>query len=180
MDTLVDLGHVSSESANKAQKQYSKLIDNRDFISETKKFSISSDRVDEFYARILNSPSEVDLIVIVHLCLILSHGSARVESGFSINENLLQVNIKQSSIVSQRLMKAFIEVVVWWKLKLPRSYKNVLRARTVPTKLFVKKLDKKKAKRRKRGQKKGKLSEMKSNMQQIDAEISELNKQLRK
>ena len=56
----------------------------------------------------------------------------------------------------------------------------MLRARTVPTKLFVKKLDKKKAKRRKRGQKKGKLSEMKSNMQQIDAEISELNKQLRK
>ena len=81
----------------------SKLIDNKDFISEANKFSISLDRVDEFYARILNSLSEVDLIVIVRLCFILSHGNARVESRFSINENLLQVNMKESSIVSQRL-----------------------------------------------------------------------------
>ena len=62
---------------------------NKDFISEAKKFSINSDLVDKFYARILNSPSEVDLIIIVRLCLILSHGNARVESGFFINENLL-------------------------------------------------------------------------------------------
>ena len=103
MDTLMDLGHVSSESADKAKRHYSKLIDNKDFISESKKFSIISDRVDKFYARILNSPSEVDLIVILRLCLILSHGNARVESGFFNNENLLQVNMKESSIVSQRL-----------------------------------------------------------------------------
>ena len=96
----MDLGHVSSESADKAKRHYSKLIDNKDFISESKKFSINSDRVDKFYARILNSPSEVDLIVILRLCLILSHGNARVESGFF---NLLQVNMKESSIVSQRL-----------------------------------------------------------------------------
>ena len=75
MDTLIDLGHVSSESVNKTKRQYSKLIDNKDFISEAKKFGINSDRVDEFYARILNSLSEVDLIVIVCLCLILSHGN---------------------------------------------------------------------------------------------------------
>ena len=43
------------------------------------------------------------MIVIVRLCFILSHVSARVESGFSINENLLQVKMKESSIVSQRL-----------------------------------------------------------------------------
>ena len=97
METLIDLGHVSSESADKAKRQYSKLVDNKDFISEPKKFSINSDLVDEFYARILYSPSEVDLIVI------LSHGNARVEFGFSINENLLQVNMKECSAVSQRL-----------------------------------------------------------------------------
>ena len=42
-------------------------------------------------------------MVIVCLCLILSHGNARVESGFSINENQLQVNVKESSIVLQHL-----------------------------------------------------------------------------
>ena len=58
MDTLIDLGHVSSESADKAKRQYSKLIDNKGLISEAKQFSINSDRVDEVYAKILNSPSE--------------------------------------------------------------------------------------------------------------------------
>ena len=42
-------------------------------------------------------------MVIVRLCLILSHGNARVKSGFSINENQLQVNMKESSIVLQHL-----------------------------------------------------------------------------
>ena len=51
METLIDLGHVFSESADKAKRQYSKLIDNKDFISEPKKFSINSDRVDEFISR---------------------------------------------------------------------------------------------------------------------------------
>ena len=45
----------------------------------------------------------------------------------------------------------------------------MLRAVTVPTKVLAKK-----------PKEKGLLSEMKSNMQQIDAEINELNKQLRK
>ena len=45
IDTLIDLTHFSSESADKAKRQYSKLIDNKDFISEAKKVSINSDRV---------------------------------------------------------------------------------------------------------------------------------------
>ena len=92
-----------SESADKSRRQYRKLIDNKNFMSEAKEISINSDRVDEFYARILNSPSEVDLIVTVRLYLILTHGNARVVSGLSVNENLLQVNMKESSIVLQRL-----------------------------------------------------------------------------
>ena len=97
------------------------------------------------------------MIVIVRLCIILSHVSARVESGFSINENLLQVKMKESSIVSQRLAN---EGIHWGggvvEVKVILSYKNVSRALSVPTKLLVKKLDKKKAKRRNRGQEKGK------------------------
>ena len=37
MDTLIDLGHVSSESADKAKRQYAKLINNKDFISVARK-----------------------------------------------------------------------------------------------------------------------------------------------
>ena len=42
MDTLIDLGYVSPGSTNKAKRQYGKLMNNKDFISEAKKFSINS------------------------------------------------------------------------------------------------------------------------------------------
>ena len=36
--------------------------------------------------------------------MILSHGNARVEAGFSINEQILEVNTKESSVVNQRIV----------------------------------------------------------------------------
>ena len=36
MDTLIDLGYVSPGSTNKAKRQYGKLMNNKDFISEAK------------------------------------------------------------------------------------------------------------------------------------------------
>ena len=42
------------------------------------------------------------LIAVVKLCLILSHGNACVESGFSINEQILQENMKELTIIAQR------------------------------------------------------------------------------
>ena len=96
-------------------------------------------------------------MVIVRLCLILSHGNARVESGFSINENQLQVNVKESSIVLQHLA---YEGIYWRggvvEVKVTPELQKCAGALTIPTKQLVKKLDKKKAKQGKTGQKKGK------------------------
>ena len=38
------------------------------------------------------------------MCLILSHGNARVESDFSINPEIIENNLKESSLVSQRMV----------------------------------------------------------------------------
>ena len=51
MDTLIDLGMFLQNLLTRPRGKR-KHIDNKDFISEAKKFSINSDRVDEFYARI--------------------------------------------------------------------------------------------------------------------------------
>ena len=56
-----------------------------------------------FYGGILDS-SLFDLESIVRLVLILSHGSARVESGFSINDLILLPNILAETIVTQRIV----------------------------------------------------------------------------
>ena len=47
-------------------------------------------------------PKFPELEEVVKLCIILSHGNARVESGFSINELLLDVNMIDQSLVAQR------------------------------------------------------------------------------
>ena len=85
-------------------KQYSNLINNADFLTGAKKFSIIGDRVDTFYARILDSSHTVDLESIVRLVLVLSHGNARVESGFSINDDILLPNMLAETTVTQRIV----------------------------------------------------------------------------
>ena len=83
----------------------SSLISNKNFQNEAKKYDIINDKVDEFYERFLDSPTYVDLKYIVYLVTILSHGNAaRVESGFSINADILQVNMLEENVVSQRLV----------------------------------------------------------------------------
>lgn len=101
---LHDHRWISSAAADNAEKQYNTLIKNSDFLAEAKRFSISDDRVDTFYARILDSSNTVDLQNIVRLILILSHGNARVESGFSINDDILLPNMLAETIVSQRIV----------------------------------------------------------------------------
>ena len=101
---LVQLFHddriIYSIAAEKAEKQYNQLINNSDFLEEASKFNINDDRVDEFYSRILDSSVTLDLENIARLVLILSHGNARVEPGFSINKDILSENMLEESIAS--------------------------------------------------------------------------------
>ena len=63
-----------------------------------RKFDVNNDRADDFYMNIF---SDVFLLAelkeVVKVCLILSHGNARVESSFSINQLILDVNMKEKS-----------------------------------------------------------------------------------
>ena len=95
---------VTSIEGERAEKQYKKLINNPDFNMEAKKFNINEDWLDTFYSRILDSPSTVDLENIVRLVMIISHGNARVESGFSVNDDILLPNMLEETIVSQRIV----------------------------------------------------------------------------
>ena len=60
--------------------------------------------MDEFYSCIFDSATYVDLKNVVRLVLILSNGNARVDSGFSINSDILLENMLEETIVSQRIV----------------------------------------------------------------------------
>ena len=57
-----------------------------------------------FYAGIFYSSNTVDLENIVRVVLIFSHGNTRVESGFSINDNILLPIVLAETIVTQRIV----------------------------------------------------------------------------
>ena len=51
-----------------------------------------NDRIDQFYSRILDSAKTAQLEKIVRMIVIISHGNARVEAGFSVNDDILIPN----------------------------------------------------------------------------------------
>ena len=62
------------------------------------------ERIDDLYMTLLERFQFADLEDVVNIVLILSHGNARVESGFSINEQIRQTNMKEQSLVAQRIV----------------------------------------------------------------------------
>ena len=95
---------LTTQNAEKAEKQYAELLDNKDFRKAAEKFDLITDRVDVFWSEICDSNGTIDLENIMQLVLILSHGNARVESGFSINGDILLPNQLCESIVAQRIV----------------------------------------------------------------------------
>lgn len=95
---------INSAVADKAKMQYKELLFKSKgmwkdaFIN----YPNSAIRLDHFYRDLLNNSDFLELWKIVKLVLILSHGNASVESGFSINKDMLVENLHESSLVSLR------------------------------------------------------------------------------
>lgn len=67
-------------------------------------FSYTEQRLDEFYFNYMSGPEYSKLFDVVKLLLVLSHGQASVERGFSVNKEVEVENLKMRSIVAQRLI----------------------------------------------------------------------------
>ena len=67
-------------------------------------FDWNKERLDVFYHKlIIGSKEEFKKIwSVFQIVFILSHGNARVESGFSVNADVLVENLKEESSIAQR------------------------------------------------------------------------------
>jgi hypothetical protein len=107
LQTLHEHNRISDSLAEKAKCQFrsfcteiqgSLAVDFREY--EEKMGSI---RLDDFFAKVMSKKQEYsDLWHVVKLCLILSHGNASVEGGFSVNKTLIVENQIEDSLVAQR------------------------------------------------------------------------------
>ena len=63
------------------------------------------DRVDEFFMRHMQGEDKnPQLLKVIKLVMVLSHGQASVDRGFSVNKQLHVENQKDESLVAQRIV----------------------------------------------------------------------------
>ena len=105
--TLVDAGRFAEKDADTAMTQYSEFIDNIVFkhISKFATFDPSKSRVDVLLFDYMASDTSYNkLWIIVKQLLLLSHGQATVERGFSVNRHIEVENITDETVSSRRMI----------------------------------------------------------------------------
>lgn len=105
LQVLHDKNQLESTAADKAKVQFSRLMLDTDFKEKIKEFckAASKKRLDTFFHNEVGQRDNCsELWVVMKHVFILSHGNACVESGFSINKELLVENLHESSLIAQR------------------------------------------------------------------------------
>ena len=97
---------ILAKDNNAAKLEYSNFLtkivkaNKSDFV----KFNKSSDRVDLFFGKYINTSEYEQMWCVFKLLSCLSHGQASVERGFSVNSNLLVENMHEDSLIAQRIV----------------------------------------------------------------------------
>lgn len=104
---LIECGWLSAEECDKVKTQYQQLI--ADLVSgykeECKNFNVSNESLDTFFHQIIGQDKrKSELWKVIKMTLILSHGQAAVERGFSTNKGVLTDNMQKHSLKSQRII----------------------------------------------------------------------------
>lgn len=103
LTVLLDKKRITKQQAEKAHQQFDCfLTQTKDFKTDLKNFKFPDDRLDHCLAKLMDKKDFQDLWHCVKLILILSHGNAFVESGFSVNKEMLVENMHQETLVGLR------------------------------------------------------------------------------
>ncbi|KAL1481860.1 hypothetical protein MTO96_034142 [Rhipicephalus appendiculatus] len=96
LDALIAVGRIAEHFRDTVFAEYTELLHEQKH--QLRQFDKSVDRLDEFYPDLLKfSSSYSELWSIVKLLLVLSHGQATVERGFSVNSQGFDLACFQSS-----------------------------------------------------------------------------------
>jgi len=104
LEILVDKLRMSGSKADRVKTEYLSLCASPDVQKAMSKYVCSETRLDKFWMEILSkSPKPcTNLSDFIQMILIMSHGNATAERGFSVNEEGLVENQSELSLVAQR------------------------------------------------------------------------------
>lgn len=99
---LSEKNWLSTKECDKIKNEFVTLVAKRSVRNDCKVYK-RSDRLDTFWFSILNSNNcSSDLKKCTKLVLLISHGNAFVERGFSVNKEMILQNLKKYSLVALR------------------------------------------------------------------------------
>ncbi|CAH3038939.1 unnamed protein product [Pocillopora meandrina] len=103
---LVNSNKVRDENCDNVLQQYSNFLDRVPVIGSDifSSFNPNVHRVDEFCSTYMSGENYVALFDIVKILLVLSHGQASAERGFSVNKEIEVENLHEYSLVAQRII----------------------------------------------------------------------------
>ena len=123
---LVEVNKIDIENCDQISNEYRLVLRNERFNS----FNTESDRLDHYHRDIMSQNIEYQkLWKITKMLLILSHGQASVERGFSFNKNIERENMTEGTFVAQRIIKDRI-IAAGGVLSVPITAKMLISVRS--------------------------------------------------
>lgn len=128
-DILITSNVITASDAESADREFKEIIRSPLFKMKAEKFSRKSDRVDSFW---LNEMHQKETIKEVSKkCLVLSHGNASLERGFSVNKEILVENMSEEYMVSRRIIHDAVSaaggLAKWSSLPIPKKMIHAMR-----------------------------------------------------
>jgi len=105
LNSFLDKKLISVSEADSAKSEYADFISNSNVRTRLERYDLNEDRLDDLYVNLIKTNHNWNFLwLIVRRLLILFHGQAAVESGFSINKDLLLENMSETSVIAQRVV----------------------------------------------------------------------------
>lgn len=106
LELMVNSDLMSGTDADRVSDEFRKLMSSPLTREKLASFNRGRDRLDDFWVALLSSSGEDChfLRCFVRKILVLSHGNALLERGFSINDECLVENLHEQSLVAQRVV----------------------------------------------------------------------------
>ncbi|TKS78086.1 hypothetical protein D9C73_013088 [Collichthys lucidus] len=109
---LVEANHIEESICDDVLREFANFCDFAALQATFRESDPKTDRVDTLlYETMGTSKSFANVWHVVKMLLVLSHGQASVERGFSINKELVVENQKEASLIAQRLIVGHVRSV---------------------------------------------------------------------
>ena len=109
LNLFLNVKRIEERKCDVVLQQYTQFIDNIPVFGTERfsKFNKNQDSIDELYYECMcggSGEQYTELFEVVKIVLVLSHGQAAVERGFSVNKEIEVENMKQQTLVAHRVI----------------------------------------------------------------------------